>query len=153
MAENEKPPAPPAETDTSVPAPTPAPAPEPPARKVIALADLAAHASRDDEGDGVDEDEGVDEEEGVEPQSVYDLVREHAGVSHKDHPTVHEFAALRGLSRVDVFNPQTAQMESHACWQVKALLARFRQHGLHDGARVPHDVLELALHEALHGRV
>lgn len=67
--------------------------------------------------------------------SVYELVKKHAAESKPEHVTVAE--ALEHMSL--------------AGWQRAAILARFKGHGLHVDARLPADVMQKAVHEALHG--
>jgi hypothetical protein len=144
MSKKDQPPAPPASPDTSAPDASPS-------------ADRdASPSSRSD----------ADKKKPKEEPHVRELIAHHckqhrealaAATDEKphqsEHPTVHEFAERLGLHPVDVRDALTGEMSKQPHWKVRAVLGWFRQHGLDDHARIPTDVFEKALHEALHGRI
>lgn len=90
----------------------------------------------------------------AEEKDVYKLVGDHLKSSSSQlHAPVHEHARLRGLHSVEYADQATGLMKRYPHWQIRALLARFHAQGLREDSNIAPDVLDKALHEALHGRI
>jgi len=146
MADENKPPAPPA--SSSITPPAAAKADEAPLSP-RAAAERAARIRA----------EVFKEEHKAREQLHADLRKHLAEVNSEQNtsaeppPRVHEHAELRGYKQVPVLDRETMQWVNRPCWQMQALVARFHAHGLRHDARISHELFEKALHEALHGPV
>lgn len=151
MAENDQPPAPPAETET--------PAPTGGAAKSPTLAII---------GDGSPETviplvASPVERAKAKPiewkrPEIYQTLKPHLFEANLDdhpvkHPRVHEHAAVRGFAPVAQKDAVSGEVTMHPAWQTRVLLAWWGAHGLTHESRISNEHFEAALHEALHGRI
>jgi hypothetical protein len=114
----------------------------------------AGNESRVDAGDASDEGAPEDGEPEPEP-TVADLIAAHLAAETPDpaHPSVAEFAAELELHPVDGFDAHTKAIVKKPHGSIRTMLARFHAQGLREHSRVPKELLDAALDEALNGRV
>lgn len=137
MADNDKPPAPPASADTSAPKATASASTEKPT-------DAPARAKAPE----------------IERKhaEIYDslavhLLQANTADVEETHPRVHEHLELHGIKPVMEFDPIAGEMVMRPHWKARALLAWWKAHGLEHHSRISPQHFQAALHEALHGRI
>lgn len=89
---------------------------------------------------------------------IYETLRPHLVEANAEdaavkHPRVTQHAEICGFKDVAERDAKSGLVSMAPAWQVRALLARFKAHGLEHHSRISPEHFEKALHEALHGRI